>query len=89
MKAAVSQYRKRGKPERAMAEIRRMLLRKISERIKQERAAGNIPEHGLLDHAVPNSEPTRHGIPGVTCQISPVRKPYATPDNPEKPSIHT
>jgi transaldolase len=34
-----SLYRKRGKPERAMAEIRRALLRKISARLKKERAA--------------------------------------------------
>jgi hypothetical protein len=34
-----SLYRQRGKPQRAMAEIRRMLLRKISARLKKERAA--------------------------------------------------
>jgi hypothetical protein len=33
---AISLYGRRGKPERAMAEIRRALLRKISARIKSE-----------------------------------------------------
>jgi hypothetical protein len=34
-----SLYRRRGKPERVMAEIRREILRKISARLKKERAA--------------------------------------------------
>jgi hypothetical protein len=35
-------YRRRGKPERVMAEIRRTLLRKISARFKKERAEANL-----------------------------------------------
>ncbi len=38
-------YRKHGKPERAMAEIRRMLLQKITDRIKKERlSAASVKE---------------------------------------------
>jgi hypothetical protein len=36
MKTEISFCRRRGKPERAMAEIRRMLLQKISDQIKKE-----------------------------------------------------
>jgi hypothetical protein len=42
MKAECSKYRRRGKPERLMAEIRRMLLRRISARIEKERAKADL-----------------------------------------------
>jgi hypothetical protein len=41
MKTGRSLYRQRGKPERVMAEIRRMLLRKISARLERDRESMN------------------------------------------------
>jgi len=42
MNTEISHYRRRGKPERAMAEIRRMLLRKIFARLEKERETADL-----------------------------------------------
>lgn len=42
MRICSTLYRRRGKPERAMAEIRRMLLRKISARLEKKRGAADL-----------------------------------------------
>jgi hypothetical protein len=40
-------YRRRGNPERAMAEIRRILLQKISARMKKEREEANSVKESI------------------------------------------
>jgi hypothetical protein len=42
MKICSTLYRRRGKPERVMAEIRRMLLRRISARLEKERETADL-----------------------------------------------
>jgi hypothetical protein len=44
MTTEASLYRKRGKPERAMAEIRREILRKLRVRLKKERLSSQFDE---------------------------------------------
>jgi CheY-like chemotaxis protein len=69
MQTGRSEYRTRGKPHRAMAEIRRMLLQKISIRINQERATKNILKEQLTDSVVQNPVQPNSGSPRRAMKI--------------------